>query len=184
MALHRVFIAFPISNEAKDELQRIQNELEPLNRRGRIRWSKPEGMHITLAFLGEINEEKIENIKKILENILKKYSGFSYWLSQIDAFPDKEQANVIVVKVAEEGRASAKIQSELALELKKIGLYCDNHPWHPHITLGRNKSHHHVDGLNSVKVGKIVWKVDKIELIKSELSSEGPKYTILESYSL
>lgn len=184
MPLHRVFIAFPVSSEAKEELQKIQNELEPLNRHGRIRWTKPEGMHVTLEFLGEITTDFVTRIAQILKTLSTKYMTFKFKLESVDAFPNKYEPKVIVVKVKDEAGDSYRLQKELHNELQALNLKLDNKNWHPHITLGRNKFHHHVQGLNTIEVKKIVWEVDKVELIESELLPDGPRYKVLSTHSL
>lgn len=119
----RIFIAFPVSKEAKEELNKVQNKFIALNKKVHVLWSKTNGI----------------------------------------------------------GHA---IEKTLTQEFKKIGLIEDKKDWKPHITLGRNKAHQAIQGFNNIKINKIVWLVNTIELIKSDLKPNGSKYTILESYNL
>ncbi|MBI5222423.1 MAG: hypothetical protein HY980_02920, partial [Candidatus Magasanikbacteria bacterium] len=63
--------------------------------------------------------------------------------------------------------------------LRQIGLGQEDRSWKPHITLARNKGDGFINGLDAVKLKKVVWKVESVELIKSDLLSSGPRYTTL-----
>lgn len=191
MPLHRVFIAFPVSNEAKEDLERIQNELKSLNCENRISWSKPEGMHITLEFLGEITTDFITQISQILGETAKRYKPFKFKLDKIDAFPNKHNPRVIVVKVRDETGESYRLQKELRNKLQALNLKLDDKNWSPHITLGRIKNDVGTGPSTSagrldlsVIVKNVEWVDDRIELIESELRPEGPRYKILKNFSL
>jgi len=178
----RTFIAFRVADKAKEELLGVQAQLRGYNRKAHVGWSKSRGWHVTVEFLGEISPAKVEEVKNILLYIARDFHKFDFWLANLDGFPNKANPNVIIVKVGEEHRVSASLQEKLSKELRAIGLGHDDHPWTPHITLARNKAHERIAGLNTIKVQPVVWEVSSIELIKSDLQPNGPKYTILESY--
>lgn len=181
----RAFIAFKVSDEVKDELFRIQEELKKTNPikstafSDGVNWSNPAGFHVTVEFLGEIEQNRVEEIKNILIKLAPNYHPFSYWLDRIDTFPNKTNPRVINVRVEEEGRVGYSFQENLLKELRQIGLGQDEHPWKPHITLARNKNNEFIEGLDAVKLKKVVWRVDSVELIKSDLLPQGPEYMTL-----
>lgn len=181
----RLFIAFPVSQEAEKEMRFAQDKLRGLNPQSKIKWVGDEGFHVTIAFLGDVDENNIENIKKILKNIAKNYLPFIFQLNKVDVFPNLREPKVIVVKI---GRGvlqyARKIHDELSNALCNIGLEIENRRWNPHLTLGRDKFGDKIIGFEQVQIKNISWQVDKIELIESELLPNGPKYTILENFSL
>ena len=117
----RTFIGLPVSEKVKMEVERTQNELIKTNPRAGITWVKPEAMHVTLQFLGDLTPEKMERVKKVLDKTVSKHAKFSYCLNGLDAFPNKFNPNIIVAKIGEERQASFLLQKEIANELKPEG---------------------------------------------------------------
>ncbi|MFA4830703.1 MAG: RNA 2',3'-cyclic phosphodiesterase [Patescibacteria group bacterium] len=180
----RVFIAFPIVKEVCWELERLQKKFKRINQNVLVTWVNPKAMHVTLQFLGDLAEEKIEKVKQILQKIVPRYQKFSYWLDGLDAFPNKFNPNIIVAKIREEGQTSFLLQKGIANELRQIGIVGDDQPWRQHVTIGRNKLGDEVVGFGEIEVKKIEWEVREVELIESELSAEGSIYTTLGLYQL
>ena len=162
----------------------------------RASWANPAGFHVTVEFLGEIGENILEDVipprgrdhaygvKKILKDVTPKYSAMNFYLDEVAAFPNKANPRVVNVRVGEEGRVGESFQNDLNKELRKIGLGQDSRLWKPHITLARNKNGEFINGLDSVKLKKVVWKVESVELIKSDLLPNGPRYTVLFSCNM
>jgi len=180
----RIFIAFKVSEEAKGELCKIQKELKQKNKKTHLTWTKSRGFHVTLQFLGEIEEYKIEEVKNALLEIANSHRRFEYWLDRVDAFPNPAHPKIIMVCCEEEYKAGGAIYDDLAKKLKKLDLVRDSKPWKPHITLSRNREEAGICGLNTIKVKKITWNIETIELIKSDLEPGGARYTILKSFEL
>lgn len=180
----RIFIAFKVTDKPREELRRVQEELKKRNKKTHVTWSRPKGFHVTVQFIGEIEEYEVEEIKNILLDLSHEFHSFKYWLDHLDAFPNKSHPKIITARVEEEGRTSRALQEELVIRLKEKEIIKDVKPWKPHITLGRNRGDARIDGLDTVDLEKITWTVDSIELIRSDLKFDGPKYEILESYQL
>ncbi|TAN32972.1 RNA 2',3'-cyclic phosphodiesterase [Patescibacteria group bacterium] len=180
----RIFIALPVPEEAKNELELAQNEIKRLNERVPIKWTERQNMHITLAFLGDITDGQAEQVKKVLDEAAKR-PGFSIWLDSLDGFPDLNRPKVLVCAAAEEKRDCAKLHKDLEEKLFALGLEFEDHIWRPHITLGRVKREwNNPNGLAAMPIEKINWLADKIELIESELAPAGPVYNILQTFKL
>ena len=180
----RTFIAYKVSEQAREELIGVQGKLKKYNKKAHVGWSSSRGFHVTVEFLGEIEPHVVEQVKEILHEIANSFHGFSFWLDRLDGFPNKARPRVITMRVEEEKRTSHALHEELIQKLREIGLGKDDHPWKAHITIGRNRGEARIDGLETIEFEKVVWKVDSVELIKSDLQSGGPRYTVLESYSL
>lgn len=182
----RAFIAFPISDEARKELVQKQAEINSNNPQAHIKWVEDLNMHVTVEFLGDITEVQSEHIKTILNKLCVQYKSFAYQLNKVSAFPNLQQPNVLMVDVDDdESNTSANLYEELHKELIKIDLKLNNKKWHPHVTLGRIKSD--FTGkimLSNISIQRISWTVGEILLIKSELTSTGPLYKIIQSFKL
>lgn len=181
---HRIFIAFRVGEAAVAELDRVQDILIQKNKKAHVTWQKSRGFHVTVQFLGEIEEYQIEELKTLLLDIANSHHGFTYWLDHLDGFPQQSHAKIITMRVDEEKRAGVAIHDALVTGLKELDIIKDVKPWKPHITIGRNRGDHRIQGFDTIDFEKITWPVETIELIESDPKADGPRYTILESYEL
>lgn len=181
----RIFTAFPIPTGVKKELVKTQTEIGRLNSSIPIKWTEEWNMHVTLDFLGELEETQVEKIKEILNNIVPRHKSFNYWLDHLGGFPNAQRPNVLVAKVGEDQAQSVRLHAEIYTTLKEKGLISETRLWQPHITLGRIKNEPiDIKGLDKIKLEKTSWPVTEIVLMKSELLPRGPVYTILGKYLL
>ncbi|MFH1442120.1 MAG: RNA 2',3'-cyclic phosphodiesterase [Candidatus Omnitrophota bacterium] len=179
----RAFIAIELPKEIKSALAKIQEELKSSN--DDVRWVEPKNIHLTLKFLGEIDEEKFNKLTKIIDDIVKTKNIFHMNLSSFGAFPDIKYPRVIWAG-ADKGDAELKvIVKELENKIQKIGIPKENRAFSSHITIGRVRS-----GLNKDKLKQkleelskttparktVEFEVKKITLFKSTLTSKGPIY--------
>lgn len=93
----RAFIAFELPVDIKNYLSSIINTMSS-SVKG-VKWVSDEGLHITMKFLGEIEDKKIIQIKETLLSIENQYRPFDLIISRIDAFPNKKRPRVIVVEL-------------------------------------------------------------------------------------
>jgi len=178
----RAFIAIELNKQIKNRLSNIQDELKRTN--ADVKWVEPENIHLTLKFLGNIEEKKIEEIKRILEKISQKYARFLIELSTIGCFPKIDYPKVIWVGIEKGKLELSEIFSELEDELKKIGFEKEKRGFSAHITIGRMRSN-----LNRIRLVEEIKNkkdfprlnslVDRIILFKSNLTSKGPIYEII-----
>lgn len=186
---HRLFISVKISPEAREELARLQEKLKRENQRLKITWVKPEVMHLTLHFLGEVEDKEIKEIEEIMRNSVGEKTDTPFLLphltlNSLDAFPNLHEPRVIVAKAKDEGSRLAEIQKKLGQELSPLGFQIDPRPFRCHITLGRVKSQSgQVRGLD-LPVAPVSWLVERVELMESRLTPSGPVYTQLSSFEL
>lgn len=82
----RIFIAFPTSLKAKQELQIVQKQMQEIYNNLQIKWTKLENFHVTLEFFGELNEKQLDRIKSVLRFHINKYNTFLYCLKNIEFF--------------------------------------------------------------------------------------------------
>jgi len=185
----RTFIAIELPPEIKTALGNIQAELKLA--RADAKWVKPENIHLTMKFLGEIDEALVEKIRSILEEIARRNEPFELSLSELGAFPKLNYPRVIWVSITS-GQQVAKIAEEIEKETVKIGLPSESRPFSSHITLGRMRS-----GLNRTALVEKInflnsnlpslkpeFKVRSLTLFKSTLTPSGPIYEILRTVSL
>jgi len=179
----RIFIALEIPEKIKKEIEKIQNQLK--NTGIKVRWVKPEIIHLTLVFLGEIAPNKIGNIERILSGVSTQISPVNLWLEKVDAFPSPTKAKIIYLSLKGElGKLNA-LALKIRKLLKKQKINFDQKPFVPHLTLGRLKKPQDVSGLLSkIKILRQEFFVHHLKLIQSTLNPQGPVYKTLASFEL
>ncbi len=182
----RCFIALELSDETRSELSRI---IEVLKGAGAdVKWMKPGSIHLTLKFLGYVDEEKIPVISGKLKDIAGEIKPFDVALGGIGVFPDWDYVKVLWVGL-ESGADKVK---ELAARTEDImsgeGFEREKRDFSPHLTLGRvraaKKKRELKERAYSVKVEPPSNRISKVVLFKSELTPQGALYTELASAKL
>ena len=157
-----------------------------------VKWVAAQNIHLTLKFLGEIDEEKSVKIAGIIEEIAQGSKKFQISLSSLGAFPKKEFPRVIWVAI-DKGDKEIKIFAKaLEEKIEKIGIPKEDRPFSSHITIGRVRSPLNKDKLvralreteNYFGGENIEFGVTKITLFKSTLGSSGPVYEALKEINL
>jgi 2'-5' RNA ligase len=177
----RSFIALELSDEARVELARIEEALKKSD--ANVKWVKPESVHLTLKFLGYIDEEKIAPISEKIEKIASGISPFDIALSGIGVFPSWRQARVIWVGI-EEGAENVKtLAGQVEEAMAREGFEKEERSFRSHLTLGRVRSPKNKEKLEkealSIEVKPAKSHISKIILFKSDLSQKGAVYTPL-----
>jgi len=177
----RTFIALELSSEATKELARLQQEIKEIDID--VKWSEPRNIHLTLKFLGNTEEEKIEEIKNILNEISSDEKPFEITLFKLGAFPNLDYPKVLWVGIDKNCSEVERIAKTLEDNLEKIGFQKEERSFSAHLTLGRVKS-----GKNKIKLKeKLISSpvepklsvIKSITLFKSELTPKGPIYNSL-----
>ncbi len=170
----RLFVAVEVPKNIEDKLKSMQSGF-----RGLAKIKFVNTFHCTLKFLGEVNENSLEKIKNRLKTI--KFNSFDCKIKDIGVFPNEKRINVIWV-----GANSNIIELQKKIDMALLDLFPKDERFHGHITFGRVKFIKNREEL--LKKIKIKFEdnflVNNFKLIKSDLTKEGPRYTILEEYKL
>ncbi|GAB6098672.1 RNA 2',3'-cyclic phosphodiesterase [Halanaerocella petrolearia] len=184
----RCFIGIQLNQVTRNKLDKIKNILRDCSLD--IKWVEEYNFHITLKFLGEITKQEIENIKEILSKITADKAPFEIRLAKLGAFPNLDYPKTMWVGVKKGSNNLAKLHQEIESELITLGFKKDHHEYTPHITLGRvNRKEKSLDIL-SQKLREFPFQiqatevVDRITLIKSRLTPQGPIYEPLAEFEL
>jgi 2'-5' RNA ligase len=139
MARIRCFIGVDIGGEIRRNAAALQ---EQLARTGAgVKWVEPENMHITLLFLGDVDDRDIHNICKAIEAVVRDEGPFPFTISGIGAFPTMRRPKVIWAGVTEGSETLKLLQESLEAELLDKDLYSkEDRGYTPHLTLGRTRS--------------------------------------------
>ena len=172
----RAFIALPLPDEVKIALGAASGLLE---KSVYAKWVKPEAMHLTLKFLGNIEENILGELSEGIDNIASRFLPFEMVLSSLGAFPSAKRARIIWAGIDTE---IVRLR-ELALLIDDLsagfGILKEQRTFAAHITLARLKASAVVN--LDIKIPEINFTSKKIHLYKSDLSPNGAKYTVLHS---
>ena len=183
----RCFIAISLPEELKAKISGIQEKLKAAG--ADVSWTRPEGMHLTLKFFGEIEDKRIPKIEKALDAVVNGIPTFTLSVSGMGTFPDMRRPRVIWIGLKEDGGNLLRLQKGVEEDLKKTGFPSEDRRFTPHITLGRIRSNKNTDKLlRLIEEGKVEelgsFDVSEVHLIKSELKPAGAEYTELYSIIL
>ncbi len=152
-----------------------------------IHWVKPEILHITLHFLGNLGDEQIGRAKLAMQSLAGKFKGFRFGMKKISGFPSNKRPRVIFLECGQtNGNSVFKFQKLLGEKLAQNGISVDTRSWRPHITLGRVKTPGGEPFDFSAPAPRIDSAFDVVtyDLMESTLNRDGPEYTILEKFNL
>ncbi len=121
--------------QQKHELYELQTKLK--NRLEGVRWVRPEGMHLTLRFFGEVEDIKIGLIKKAMDSTASLIDSFALRYGGFGVFPSPNKARVIWTGLSEGAPAVIDLAGELENNLSGQGFKPEKRPYRPHLTLGR-----------------------------------------------
>lgn len=184
----RVFVAveLPLSvRELVAERARLLREEFP---RVRASWERAEKMHITLKFLGEVDEARLTKVQNAITQEAKDFQPFEISIEGAGAFPPRGVPRILWFGAKDESESLSGLQRKLENEFARIGFKKENRKFHPHITLARVRT---PDGVRDLRekheqldFHSDAFMVNEIILIKSELSPSGSHYTKLSSHRL
>jgi len=185
----RTFIAIELPETIRESLAATQEKLKAAQ--ADVKWVEKNNIHLTLKFLGEVNEEQIEKISTVLSKITLSNPAYQAKISSLGGFPKIQYPRVIWAGI-ETGDAETKnIAKNIEESLEKLGFPKENRPFASHITLGRTRSSKRqkklaesLDKLQNEFENTESFKVGKITLFKSQLSPKGPTYQAIKEFSL
>ena len=194
----RLFIAVNIKAETKNKIAGIQSALKK-NCDG-VKWTLPENLHLTLKFLGGVDDSKKDLISEKLRQIVIGIKKFEIDFEKIGFYPCPtvgRRANETSLRVLWLGVGEGKIELEnlaqkiesLLTEIADLGFEKEKRPFSAHLTLGRFKSPQEgrekiSDIIGKMPVEKISDVVETVYLMKSNLTPRGPIYEVVEKFQL
>ena len=195
----RLFIAVPLPAAVRDQVARIIDHLARTDLP--VRWIDPANGHLTLHFLGEIEPEMAELLRMALGVAVANHPSFDLRTSDPGVFPSARRPRVLWLGLWGPTYRLEDLYNDLGDFLDDFGLDIEDAPFHPHITLGRVRD---VEGL---KVGllpdkvrdayasiqqaglanhetPVPFPVTAVQLVRSHITKDGPRYEVLASYPL
>jgi 2'-5' RNA ligase len=183
----RAFIALKLPPEVIEDLGGLQSTLK--NEGLKLRWVSPGNIHLTLKFLGDVSSQKLQAVKKVIQEVAGSQALFSLESSGVGVFPSVRKARVLWTGIHGDVDRLTDLQSHLDRTLAGIGFVPDKRKFRGHLTLGRVKGR--IDGGSLAAaiaacsdVASRSWTVDRLVLFKSDLKPSGAVYSELFAAAL
>lgn len=185
----RSFIAIELPQRVTQGLARLQERLLQFTPKG-VKWVDPAGIHLTIKFLGEVPSNQIRLISANLAEIVKGIKAFSLGVEGLGVFPDSRRPRVVWVAVVREVDKLVQLQQAVDSALAPLGFKKENRPFVPHLTLARLRDdmpyqerqsfgqHYLAARLETIPF----FKVESLDLMKSQLTPRGAIYTRLDTF--
>jgi 2'-5' RNA ligase len=185
-AQYRLFIALPLPAAVKQEIQQVQERLRRELPDGCASWTRPEQWHLTLKFLGNVDVARVGVLTDAVRAACGRFSPMRLRAERVVCFPDLRKPRVVWVGVCDEGNQLAGFAS--AVEAAAAGFTTEDREgkFTGHITIARIKSFKRpqadilaklAQGMTQGVFGE--WTAEAIELMRSELASDGARHTSL-----
>lgn len=186
----RLFVACEVPEEVKTSIGGLIDSLR--DRSGNdVRWIKPDGVHVTLKFLGEVPVKKLPAIKIAMQEAVVRHSPYNLEFSNIGTFGGREGLRLMWVGIAGDVLRLEALVRDVNLALAVVGFEPERRPFRPHLTLGRVK-----DEIGTrrraeieVEVGKTVvptvtWRTSQVSLMRSRMVPGGAVYDVVATFPL
>lgn len=188
MARIRTFIAVDLAAAVKDRLIKLQ---EQLGRSGTgVKWTRPENLHLTLLFLGEVEELEVVSICRVVQQRARKHAPFSLEVAGLGAFPNTRRPKILWAGITDGVAELRALHADLEEGLLDLSCYRrEDREYTPHLTLGRLSHDDRADEWGLVLAKHADWNggttsVDEVLVMASEMRRGGPEYSVLGRGSL
>lgn len=180
----RSFIAINLPIEIKAYLRQLTDELRNKNAAADIKWVNPDGIHITLHFLGYLTAQQLEQVAEIINRSIISPLNINLELTTLGGFLNLKKPHVLFVGCQEAGdHKLSDLRATIGQALKQINLEVDERPWSMHLTLARLNMPQAIT-MPIMKDETLNFSAHSVDLMKSELSRSGAKYSILKNFPL
>jgi 2'-5' RNA ligase len=184
----RVFIAIIPSLALQQAFAEVRTVFQRQADSAHLRWVKPEHVHLTLKFLGNVLPEKIAPVRQAMDRAVVGHAAFTLLARGLGCFPNRSRPRVLWMGL-EPHPTLTQLQQRLEAELAPLRFAPEDRPFRPHLTLARMPQ-----GLSPTQLGSLLQTyhthgfgevaVEQLHLFQSQLQREGAVYTMLHSVML
>jgi RNA 2',3'-cyclic 3'-phosphodiesterase len=187
----RLFVAIALPETVRDEILRAQRELQSLVPREAVRWTRPDQFHLTLRFLGDVAADDVEALKLAAGAVCRNASPLSLRAQGVGFFPNSRSPRVTWVGINDRENRLIELQKGIEAAVGPFSPEPGEKNFSGHVTLGRLKKPGpseiralaaRAQSFETQTFGN--WTAHDVEIIRSELSSLGARYTSLAVFRL
>jgi 2'-5' RNA ligase len=178
-AIIRTFVCIEIPQSIKARIEKLQSELRRPS--AQISWVKPANIHLTLKFLGDVEQSKILQVNTAVNRATDSFSPFQITAGNTGCFPSPRNPSVLWIGIAPVAGDLQRLRDALEEELARQGFEHDNKKFNPHLTIARIR-----DSRNTAEVADAFltsgfayesFQASEVIVMRSQLSPQGSIYT-------
>jgi RNA 2',3'-cyclic 3'-phosphodiesterase len=184
----RSFLAFELPTQIRQVLLRVYEEAKRASLD--VKWVRPEGIHLTVVFMGDVREADIPSLIEVMGDVTPPYRPFSMALRGMGCFPNTRNPRVIWLGVESDLERMARLRDDLQEKLLPFGIPAEKRDFRPHLTLGRFRK----PGKEPAALKELLSKhrgltspacsLNELTLFRSDLKPGGAVYTKMKSWAL
>jgi len=181
----RMFVALEVPDPLKADLQEALQLFQRLSPGG-INWVKPQNLHLTVNFIGDVQEQQVPALAKVIEDQTASFGASMLCAEGYELFPAK-YPRLIWLKLSGANRDLQALNRKLLSAIRELHIDADPKALKLHITLGRIKSQQSPDFERAVMAHPVIRETmrwDTLSLYQSTLKPQGPSYTQIQQYNL
>lgn len=179
----RTFVAVDLSPDVRRQVEALQQSLAADG--VTAKWAAPETLHLTLAFLGDVDDKELPTVFRAVAEAGKAVPPFAVRIAGVGAFPNLRRPKIAWAGIDEGADELIALHNAVADHLELADVYRrEDRGYKPHLTLGRVKADEESSAL-ATAIGKYAdWvggrvSVDQIKIYSSEIRRNGPEYTVM-----
>lgn len=184
----RTFIAVDLGKPLRERLVALQAQLAQSG--AAVKWVETENLHVTLLFLGEVDERELPPLCRAVSVVCGRHDRFDLRLETVGCFPNPRRPRVVWAGVGAGASELVALHDALEPPLLELGCYRrEERQYTPHITLGRVQSDQSADALTATLLKQARWRggeveVREVQVMSSQLTPRGPEYAVLSRAKL
>ncbi len=190
-AMIRAFIAVNLSEAVRARLAQLQRELRVAFAADVARWVRPEQIHLTLKFLGEVREDSLRDLETALRRACQAVTPLELHADGLSCFPHPRNPRVLWVGIVGDLKRLEELHARVEEETRDWSAPDEGRPFQPHLTIARVKDLRPPDRrrlgeeiVARTRVSLGGWWVDRVDLMQSVLSPQGAEYECLAVVAL
>jgi 2'-5' RNA ligase len=185
--MQRIFTAIDISEETRrmvsDYIENLRGEFSNI----RVGWEREEKLHLTLKFLGDIDEQRLKNLVEAVETTAEQFSKFNLCVAQTGVFPSPRNARILWLGLHDEQQGNLqRLNDILETECERKGFEKEKRNFKPHLTIARLREPAQSKELAGKHLRNdfpsIEFAVSEIVIYESRLQKSGSIYSIVSKY--
>ena len=187
----RAFLAIPLTAAVLDEIQKLQHALQRGLPADYVRWIRPEQLHLTLRFFGNLATEDLANAEAATQEACAGVAELRLTAQGVGVFPHAHAPRMVWVGITGELQSLKELHEAIQQRTRPWGEPPEAREFQPHLTIGRIKRPNrkaaemlskHLNEWSAQAVGE--WRVNRIELMRSVLGPQGSTYSVLATAPL
>jgi 2'-5' RNA ligase len=185
----RCFVAVDLPPDVKAAALELADALRRKARSVDARWCSPDQLHVTLAFLGEVPEQRVVDVRDALAGSVTRHPPLPLRASGLGVFPGRARPRVVWLGIADDTGALAGVARAVGETLEPLGFRPEARAFRAHVTLARLRSSHGtsallraLDAADAADLG--AWSVPDVVLYRSHLHPRGARYEAVARFAL